>query len=887
MLNDSQQQAVDCIADKILVLAGAGTGKALQNGTGVLTAHGYKPIEQLSVGELVFASNGKLYPVTGVYPQGKQHAYEVQFNNRISIICNDNHLWFYQTAKQRGKHRGFTVGTLREIMNIPLKFKSGKFYKNNVYIPINSPLEFPVAESLPIDPWLLGYLLANGGLSRKSSVNICIPHSDILDKIHSVVNRYECKLTHYRGKNDIDYSIVGIKHNKNVVLAQLHKLNLTGCYSYSKFIPDMYKYASCKDRLNLLQGLFDGDGCNFNNCNEYTTSSKQLADDIIFICESLGMTVTCSKKLPTYVYKDKKLTGRTVYRLFIKSSEQFAEIYQSKHHLDRKAKSQSHARHYIKEIIDLGYEADMTCISVASPDESFLTEHCIVTHNTHTMISRISRLVNDGIDTSSILVLTFTNAAACEMKERYKRLHKDQPTPTFCTFHSYCYSLIAKNPAVAQSLGYYEKVPDIADDAVIRKIHTSCKQQCGTKLSEDKLKGKVPLKPNEQFQYDIYWKQYNKLLRSMNYITFDIMCYEVSKLFAVDNPIVESEKSKYKYIFVDEFQDTDPKQWDFVSSFYKSNLFVVGDAKQAIYQFRGADSSIIKSLADNRDWTTLKLSQNYRSTKQICEYSNKIHSNWHGLAYNLDIMSDKLGTQVIKRGSLNLNSNAELLNIIEDSVEGKSVAILCRSNYEVADIKSKLDELKIPYNSKKSNSELGGILKCAIDSDFFIDWLSNKLTSLTYNNYLKCCSIDDKYKTEQGFIELHQGILSRYINIIMQIRKILCDEQFSYSKITSISELLKIPQGVIKLESDDNSGVINYLISVADSLSKETGVYVGTVHSVKGLEYDCVHLIGVNDKSFPVYRDEEQQNVYYVGCTRAKEKLVIYDADFMGGIDND
>lgn len=467
------------------------------------------------------------------------------------------------------------------------------------------------------------------------------------------------------------------------------------------------------------------------------------------------------------------------------------------------------------------------------------------TGKTHSVISRISRLINDGADVSSILVLTFTNAAACEMRERYRRIRKNQTSPMFCTFHSYCYSLISSNSAVARSPGYYKGTPNIADDVTIRKIHTRCRQQCGTTISDDKLNGKTSIKPNEKFQYDIFWKQYDKLLHEENYITFDIMCYGVSKLFADNDPIVDSEKLKFKYVVVDEFQDTDPKQWDFVSSFTDSNLFVCGDAKHAIYGFRGADSSIIKSLAENPDWVTIKLSENYRSTREICDYSNNIHKSWKGSAYNLDIVSSKHGIQVLERAELNLDSNKDIMNIVSDSADGKSVAILCRSNYEAAEVKETND----------------------------------------YNEYIKYCAIDSRYSTEPGFIELYQHLLERYIKIIMQVREILCNEQFAYGKITAISELLNIPQGIIKLASDDNDGVIEYLIELADSLSEETGIYVGTIHSVKGLEYDCVHLIGVNGRSFPVYKNEEQQNVFYVGCTRAKEKLVIYDSDFVDTYD--
>lgn len=113
------------------------------------------------------------------------------------------------------------------------------------------------------------------------------------------------------------------------------------------------------------------------------------------------------------------------------------------------------------------------------------------TGKSYCMISRIIRLIDEQkADTSSILALTFTNAAACEMRERYRRMHKEQETPLFCTFHSFCYSLISSNHEVARYLGYYKETPQIADDIALRKIHAICRQQCGTKISDDKLNGK-------------------------------------------------------------------------------------------------------------------------------------------------------------------------------------------------------------------------------------------------------------------------------------------------------------------------------------------------------------------------------------------------------------
>lgn len=503
------------------------------------------------------------------------------------------------------------------------------------------------------------------------------------------------------------------------------------------------------------------------------------------------------------------------------------------------------------------------------------------TGKTTTMLARISRLIDEEkADVQSILVLTFTNAAACEMRDRYRRSHPNQQTPTFCTFHSFCYSLIAGNRDVARRLGYFKGTPCIADETTLHKVKTMCRQKCGTKISDDKLNGKISVTKSEQFQKGLYWKQYNKLLREQNLITFDIMCYEVCKLFVSDDAAITAVKDRFEYVFVDEFQDTDPKQWGFVSSFSHANLFVCGDAKQSIYTFRGADSSIIKSLAEDPDWTTIKLSENYRSTSQICDYSNDIHKTWKGNAYNLDIISTKQGCNVIERKQLNIDSNKEIMDIVDDTHDGKTVAILCRTNYEVADIRERFESLGITFCTKNERKDVSYVLKSAIDPEFLVDWLSDKLTSNRYNEYLKMCAIDEHCKTEESFFSMYGKYLTYYLNPIMQIREILANEQFAYSKIARISEVLNLPNKEVTIDSDDDKSIIEYLIGISESVSCSANIYIGTIHSVKGLEYDCVHLVGVNGKSFPIDKNEDQQNLFYVGCTRAKEKLVIYDSEW-------
>ena len=201
------------------------------------------------------------------------------------------------------------------------------------------------------------------------------------------------------------------------------------------------------------------------------------------------------------------------------------------------------------------------------------------TGKTHCMLSRISRLVNDGADPSSILALTFTNAAAFEMKQRYTASNPGQRIPEFRTFHSFCYSILLKNQNVRKALGY-SAIPKVCTAEDVKRITAQAIQSMSITLSKAKLTGKKTLTPQEEAQYKLYKKQFKRLLRKENLITFGIMCYDICRLFVQDQPYLAEYKDRFKYIFVDEFQDTDTEQFDFIQCFPDASVTVVGDALQ-------------------------------------------------------------------------------------------------------------------------------------------------------------------------------------------------------------------------------------------------------------------------------------------------------------------
>lgn len=225
---------------------------------------------------------------------------------------------------------------------------------------------------------------------------------------------------------------------------------------------------------------------------------------------------------------------------------------------------------------------------------------------TFTLISRISKQVQEGVNPDSILALTFTNAAGLEMKERFKKENPGKRCPEFRTFHAFCYSLICKDRYVREALGY-EIPPTIVEEVHIKKLEKQVKTKLGTKLSDKKLSSTDKLNdPKEEFERITYQKALKNLIKKENVITFDMLCYNTSELFVNNESCTLPYKRQYKYIYCDEVQDTDMKQFKFLSSFTNSNFFLVGD----IYQCQPAGTSVRMADGSEKNIEDIKIGDN-------------------------------------------------------------------------------------------------------------------------------------------------------------------------------------------------------------------------------------------------------------------------------------
>lgn len=413
--NKQQQTIIDTTDGNMIVVACAGSGKALDNNTGVLTPHGYVSIGTIKVGDTVFDGTGKPTEVIAVYPQGKKQVYEVEDSHGNIIRCCGEHLWKFQTKYQRDHKYGWNTKTTQEILDkFPLYIKSGAYSAKNIYLPIFDYVDFAPQE-LPIPPYTMGALIGDGSL-RKSTHMFTNADEDVLKRVNQELSTVGMQLVH---KDRYDYYIRKFNtdqenYYRNIII----NLGLDQTLSDTKFIPPIYLYNSVENRLELLKGLIDTDGSCEGSAYEYITVSKQLADDVELLCQSLGYTVTRSTKECSYINDEgKRVKCKNAHRLRIKTNDAYPIITFCTRKTQKYKRGQTIARNCITKITPLDEYAEMTCITVASEEHTYIIEHGIVTHNTRSIVGTIHRYIKDHPD-HHVTAITFTKKAAEELASR-------------------------------------------------------------------------------------------------------------------------------------------------------------------------------------------------------------------------------------------------------------------------------------------------------------------------------------------------------------------------------------------------------------------------------------------------------------------------------------
>ena len=532
---------------------------------------------------------------------------------------------------------------------------------------------------------------------------------------------------------------------------------------------------------------------------------------------------------------------------------------------------------------------------------------------TRALTYRVAYLISEKkVPAENILVMTFTNRAASEMVERIKKLVGNLPTlPVMGTFHSFCAKLLRKE-GIALGLPSGFAIYDSGDSLDAIKEAMSVLNISPQKTSPYGVASTISGAKNElisSLEYPQYTRgfyqetvakiyiEYQKILERNHALDFDDLLLYVIKLFQKEPTILTKYQIQFRYILIDEYQDTNPAQY-LISQYLakrNKNICVVGDASQSIYSFRGADfRNIVNFQKDYKGTKVFNLEQNYRSTQNILDAAHSIISKNKSHPI-LKLWTDKNGGEKIE--IVEVRNEVEealfLLNVIatrqlagKQSIPLTNFAVLYRTNAQSRSLEEQFLKAGIPYKL------VGGVSfyqrKEIKDMLSYLRLLQNPKDSVSLKRaekigkgrlskvmelFEEVSSNMETYST----LELMDLVLSKtgylaYLDDSTEEGKMRVE---NVKELRSVAEefpnLVDFLENVSLVEASDNPRSKN-----------SDGVTLITLHNAKGLEFPTVFMVGMEEGLFPHSRSmldpnelEEERRLCYVGITRAKEKLYL------------
>jgi len=562
---------------------------------------------------------------------------------------------------------------------------------------------------------------------------------------------------------------------------------------------------------------------------------------------------------------------------------------------------------------------------------------------TKTITHRIVHLLHQGVAGENILAITFTNKAAKEMRERvHAAVRKEglgESLPFVSTFHSLGVKILKENAARIGTIKHFSILDDDDAKALIKaavvEIGLDPKQFEPRKFKNVISKAKNDFLTPEQYaerattnvdkMTSRVWSIYEKLKRKENAFDFDDLLVETVRLFIKHPDILDHYQEKWKYMHIDEYQDTNEVQFrlaELLAQKYK-NICVVGDGDQNIYGWRGAN---IKNILNfEKDYPTAKvvlLEENYRSTQAILEAANEvIKKNIHRKEKNLYTKRGE-GEKITLTEGFDENEEARFIadtvdGLLKEGTDPNDIAILYRANFQSRVLEEAMLMHNIPYQvlgvkffERKEIRDVLSYIRVALNRESLSDMkriinFPTRGIGKTSIAKLFAGGMNDLPATMQKKVLSFYAILdlvkeyalahSPSETIIYLIKTTGIEAELSSGndedkeRLENIKELASLAlkydvmpdgEGLEKLLEDAA------LASDQDSLDhKDTkeGVRMMTVHASKGLEFKYVFVSGLEQDLFPHKKDgnaseeekEEERRLFYVAITRAKEKLFL------------
>lgn len=571
---------------------------------------------------------------------------------------------------------------------------------------------------------------------------------------------------------------------------------------------------------------------------------------------------------------------------------------------------------------------------VASKDKRIIALSGAGTGKTRVLTSKIAHDIASGADPHKVMAITFTNKAAKEIKDRLFRLLGNSSDINAGTFHSISYKYVRKyynylgfnkQPTVIDETDQAKLVGEIQKEyaksgmnpEAIISTFSSYRRICKD-INEMRRVAKQNRLPNEVI--DIYAKYIDKK-KKHNYVDFDDLLYFMVKLLK-DRNVRDQIKKTVEYLYVDEFQDINEIQYEFINLIYRDdkNIFVVGDDAQSIYGWNGSDPKIMHRFI--RDYKPVKfaMEQNYRSTPGILNVANElIKHNTKQLPKNLWTSkgnNEKVGLYGFKESYTEAIWISNQIKHLSRKYNYSDMAVLCRTNYQTIDVQKVLIRARIPFKV------LGTSILDRIeikDTSAYLRLAANYEDDLAFKRIINVPNRKIGKKTIEKIFELAKANemsafnyllsdlppkdivkkTSNFVDIIESIADIIENDDI-IGIIDYVWDTVGYRDYVAKKRKEDAKidmfkelkdyaksfdDVIQFIFSLS-SYTSEDGeeddvVKIMTMHSAKGLEFKVVFIPGVEEGLLPhanCYTEdeiEEERRLFYVGITRAQELLYL------------
>ena len=564
---------------------------------------------------------------------------------------------------------------------------------------------------------------------------------------------------------------------------------------------------------------------------------------------------------------------------------------------------------------------------------------------TKLLTTRIAYLLEQGISDTNILAITFTNKAAKEMRERLNVLVPSNRV-FVGTFHSFGLKIIREN---VEELGMNKNFTILDSDDVLSLIKKIMKERGidPKEVSPYFVRSKISFIKNEFLSdaeidkfFNTYaekkvveiYHEYIKILKKNNSVDFDDLLKLPVELFKRNSSILEHYQEHYKYILIDEYQDTNEVQYKLsrmLASKYK-NIFVVGDPSQSIYGFRGANFRNILDFERNFPGTkVVMLEQNYRSTKNILDAANSVIKN-NKERKDLDLYSTLGDGCKLKymRGYDEKHEIAlivdEIKKLLNEGYTYQDIAIFYRTNAQSRNVEEVLLKHSFPYKvvgsyyfyNRKEIKDLLCYLRLINNTS---DDVSLRRVINTPKRGIGNKSIENLEKEAESLnISMFDAITSgkelEFKNLILELQKDalnlslteLIDDVLDKSGLKKELEQEKNLDSELRLENlmefksitasyEARTGSVNLndfleeislIADISEHQDDDNVITLMTLHSAKGLEFPVVFIIGMEEGIFPHQNAflegdsgiEEERRLCYVGFTRAKERLYLTNA---------